>query len=73
MKTQDIRSQKNEDLQNLLLKLKEDHFRMRFQRAIGQLENHRQLRLVKRDIARVLTEIKERARKASAETVQAQD
>jgi large subunit ribosomal protein L29 len=55
--------------------LKEELFNLRFQLATGQLDNHRRLRAVKQDIARIRTILRERdyavaeaARKAPAPT-----
>ena len=51
---------KNLDLDALkerLGDLKGEHFNLRFQKAIGKLENYRKIRTMKRDIARVQTEI----------------
>ena len=39
---------------------KEELFNLRFQSATGQLDNHGRLRAVKRDIARIYTEMRER-------------
>ena len=39
---------------------KEELFNLRFQLATGQLENHARLGQVKRELARVLTELRER-------------
>jgi len=44
-----------------LRKAKEELFNLRFQSATGQLENHGRLRAVKKDIARIYTEMSERA------------
>ena len=43
-----------------LKKAKEELFNLRFQSATGQLDNHDRLRAVKRDIARIYTEMRER-------------
>lgn len=43
-----------------LRKSKEELFNLRFQSATGQLENHGRLRMVKRDIARIYTVLRER-------------
>lgn len=59
MKAKEIRRQSPEELQVKLNDLMEEHFNLRFQHGIGQLENTRQLQNVKRDIARVKTIIKE--------------
>ena len=44
-----------------LRKAKEELFNLRFQSATGQLENHGRLRAVRKDIARIYTEMSERA------------
>ena len=43
-----------------LRKAKEELFNLRFQSATGQLDNHGRLRAVKKDIARIYTEMRER-------------
>jgi large subunit ribosomal protein L29 len=43
-----------------LRKAKEELFNLRFQSATGQLENHGRLRAVRKDIARIYTEMTER-------------
>ena len=43
-----------------LRKAKEELFNLRFQAATGQLESHGRLRLVKKDIARIYTVVRER-------------
>ena len=52
------------DLLEQLADHKEELFNLRFQFATGQLENSSRLKTVKKDIARVLTEL--RAREISA-------
>lgn len=42
---------------------KQELFNLRFQHSIGQLKNPKQLEAVKKDIARVLTELKLREAK----------
>jgi large subunit ribosomal protein L29 len=49
-----------------LAKLKKEQFNLRFQRASGQLENTARIRVVRRDIARVLTVIQSRGGNAQA-------
>jgi len=44
-----------DQLQDELTKLKKEQFNLRFQRASGQLENTARVRLVRRDIARIMT------------------
>ena len=48
------------DLMERLNDSKEQLFTLRFQLATGQLENHARLGQVKREVARVLTEIRAR-------------
>jgi large subunit ribosomal protein L29 len=50
----------NVDLETKLREAKEELFNLRFQAATGQLESHGRLRLVKRDIARIYTVVRER-------------
>jgi large subunit ribosomal protein L29 len=50
----------NADLETKLREAKEELFNLRFQAATGQLESHGRLRLVKRDIARIYTVVRER-------------
>jgi large subunit ribosomal protein L29 len=48
------------DLEVKLREAKEELFNLRFQAATGQLESHGRLRLVKKDIARIYTVVRER-------------
>ncbi len=48
------------DLEARLREAKEELFNLRFQAATGQLENHGRLRVVKKDIARIYTVVRER-------------
>ena len=47
-------------LEAKLREAKEELFNLRFQAATGQLETHGRLRVVKKDIARIYTELRER-------------
>jgi large subunit ribosomal protein L29 len=49
-----------EDLNAKLVELKEEQFNLRFQLATGQLDNHRRLRLVRREAAMIRTILRER-------------
>ncbi len=60
MKLSEIRDKTVAELNEELVALKEELFRLRFQHATNQLENPLQLRRVKRDIARVKTILRER-------------
>jgi large subunit ribosomal protein L29 len=55
-----LREVDDEKLVDELRKAKEELFNLRFQSATGQLENHGRLRAVRRDIARIYTEMRER-------------
>jgi large subunit ribosomal protein L29 len=44
-----------DQLDDELLKLKKEQFNLRFQRASGQLENTARVRIVRREIARIMT------------------
>ena len=48
------------DLIERLSESKEELFNLRFQLVTGQLENHARVREVKREVARVLTELRAR-------------
>ena len=51
----DLKVMSNDQLEQELLNLKKEQFNLRFQRASGQLENTARFRVVRRDIARILT------------------
>jgi len=55
MKSADIRAMTIDQIDDAVLKLKKEHFNLRFQRASGQLENTARVREVRRDIARLKT------------------
>ncbi len=57
MKTKDLHAMSLPDLEKQLKTSREELFNLRFQMATGQLENHRQIRHVRRDLAQILTEI----------------
>ena len=59
MKASEIRELTAEELQTKLKDLKEELFNLRFQHAINQLDNPMRISAVKKDIARVLTVIRE--------------
>jgi len=60
MKPKEIRELSNDDLKTRLNEGRSELFNLRFQMATSQLDNTSRIREVKRDIARVLTEIRER-------------
>ena len=51
----DIRVMSEDQLNDEALKLKKEQFNLRFQKASGQLQDTARVRVVRRDIARVMT------------------
>ncbi len=60
MKANEIREKSTAELNTQLNELKANLFNLRFQQATGQLSNPVVIRECKRDIARVMTVIRER-------------
>ena len=54
-KIAEFRDRSADQLSEDLVKLKKEQFNLRFQRASGQLENTARFRVVRHDIARILT------------------
>ncbi|MCI8622155.1 MAG: 50S ribosomal protein L29 [Provencibacterium sp.] len=61
MKAAEIRELSTSEMQEKLTDLKAELFHLRFQHAINQLENPTRIRAVKKDIARILTVMNEKA------------
>jgi large subunit ribosomal protein L29 len=59
-KTEDFRGKSDDQLKDDLLTLKKEQFNLRFQRASGQLESTARVRVVRRDIARIKTVLRQR-------------
>ena len=60
MKASELKVLGTEELNAKLKELKEELFNLRFQHAINQLENPHRIVEVKRDIARVMTVLREK-------------
>jgi large subunit ribosomal protein L29 len=60
MKAAEVRDLDTEELHVKIAELKEELFNLRFQLATGQLDNHRRIQQVKRDVARIRTILRER-------------
>lgn len=60
MTTNEFRALPDNELRTRLDEVQEEFFNLRFQNGTGQLENYKRLGIVKRDIARINTLIKER-------------
>lgn len=67
MKAEDVRAKSADQLKDELIKLKKEQFNLRFQAATGQLEKTGRMKIVRRDIARVKTILREQAQ-ASVDT-----
>ncbi len=60
MKASELRKLTNEELKNKFFELKKKLFNLRFQNKIGSLGNTAEIKQTKKDIARILTILKER-------------
>jgi large subunit ribosomal protein L29 len=65
MKAQELRDKTPDQLRDELANLKKEAFNLRFQQATGQLEGTARMRTVKRDVARVMTVLNEKAAAAA--------
>jgi large subunit ribosomal protein L29 len=59
MNASEVRELSVEELNNKLVDLKKELFKLRFQVAVNQLENPMRIKAVKKDIARVKTILRE--------------
>jgi large subunit ribosomal protein L29 len=60
MKIGDVRAMTPDEVEDKILELKKEQFNLRFQRATGQLESTSRVRVVRREIARLMTVASER-------------
>lgn len=60
MKAADLRSKNDSDLEKELLELSREAFNLRMQKGTGQLGRSSQIKVVRRDIARIKTVQNER-------------
>lgn len=70
MKPEKIREMGADELLGKEKELQEQMFRLRFQKAIGQLDNALKIRATRRDIARVKTVLKETQARQGAQRTQ---
>ena len=61
MKASELREMKTPDLQKKILDLKEELFMLKFQQATGKSEGVEKCRTIRKDIARILPVLQERA------------
>lgn len=59
-KAGELRELNDDALSQRLTEAREEHFNLRFQNATGQLDNTTRMRDVRRDIARILTLLRQR-------------
>jgi large subunit ribosomal protein L29 len=67
MKISELRNLTLDELQRRLDDSKEEQFNLRFQQASGQLEDTNRLRILRRNVARIHTIIRERQLEAEVE------
>ncbi|MEL7255413.1 MAG: 50S ribosomal protein L29 [Pseudomonadota bacterium] len=67
MTAAELREKTPDQLREELVNLKKEQFNLRFQAATGQLENPARMKTVRRDVARVLTVLSEKAAGAADE------
>lgn len=60
MKTKEIREMSSENLEKELNELKSELFKLKFSLATGGLDNPMKMKLVKKDIAKIKTILRER-------------
>ncbi|HKK87161.1 MAG TPA: 50S ribosomal protein L29 [Roseovarius sp.] len=65
MNAQELRDKTPDQLREQLTELKKEQFNLRFQAATGQLENSARMKTVRRDAARVMTILNEKAASAA--------
>ncbi len=62
MKARELRELSGDELQSKEEELKDQLFKLKFQHALGQLENAMKLKSIKKDIARIKTILKEKSK-----------
>jgi len=60
MKATEIRELSGDELKDKEIELKDQLFKLRFQHALGQIENAMKLKSLKKDIARIKTIMREK-------------
>ena len=69
MKMTDVRGLTADQLSDNLLELKREQFNLRFQAATGQLEKPHRVNAIRKDIARIQTQLRSNAASAEKEAV----
>ena len=66
MLAKDLLGQTPDQLRDQLVALKKEAFNLRFQAATNQMENTSRMRAVRRDVARIMTVLNQKAASAAA-------
>lgn len=66
MNAKDLLGQTPDQLRDQLVALKKEAFNLRFQAATNQMENTSRMRAVRRDVARIMTVLNQKAALAAA-------
>ena len=66
MDAKELRGKTPDQLRDELARLKKEAFNLRFQQATGQIESTALMRSVRKDVARVLTVMNQKAAQAAA-------
>lgn len=61
----ELKTKTPDQLRDSLVALKKEAFNLRFQQATGQLENTARMRTVRRDVARIMTVLNQKAAEAA--------
>ncbi|HSF92646.1 50S ribosomal protein L29 [Pseudorhodobacter sp. E13] len=65
MNATELKAKTPDQLRDQLVALKKEAFNLRFQQATGQLENTARMRAVRRDVARIMTVLNQKAAEAA--------
>ena len=65
VKAADVRLKTDKELEDRVMDLRKEQFNLRFQKATGQLTNTARMTAVRKEIAKIMTVIGERQRKAA--------
>jgi len=65
VKAEELRGKTPDQLRDSLVALKKEAFNLRFQQATGQLENTARMRNIRRDVARIMTVLNQKAAEAA--------
>ena len=66
MNASELRDKTPDQLRELIAQLKKERFNLRFRAATGQMENTSEFRKARRNLAKVLTVLNEKAQAAAA-------